>query len=180
MESKDTSRSIVATGKKWALILSGIAAIAGAVVPLAIGYLNGAGNVSSHNNSSAAGRDINNTTNSNTTISNNYFYFWKHGIDILRGSKPATIAPPQEMPQRPASQPASVGSEKTVTSTSSRPAEPGPGELGRLVANTSLMNDSTWTIEPSIVPRSIEFTMTAGAYPICSQQQLVMACCCIR
>jgi CarboxypepD_reg-like domain len=67
------------------------------------------------------------------------------------------------LPITPPTPVASATNTSSQASPSSIDAEPEPGAIGRLVTNSSLINDATWTVEPSRVNRLLTFSFYVEA-----------------
>jgi hypothetical protein len=155
MSDQSASKKSSFSVKNWAVIITAVSSIIAIVPPLISAMRsNPSVSVSGTGNTSNVGS----TVNSNNSIVNNYFSSWVDGVQKLTGlgGNPAAIS--SSTPTLVA-QPTSTAQ----TSPSTVDAEPEPGAVGRLVVNPSLINDATWTTEPSRVNRLLTFSFHVEA-----------------
>lgn len=158
MSNAPTPASIAATGKKWAAVLGGVAVVLTAIIPPAVTALRQASNVAASGSGVAIGGNVSATTNSsNTNIVQTYFSAWADGAQTLAGAD-RTARPPAQ--GSPSPQPTA-----TLGTSNQQASNPEPGALGQLVTNASLMNDASWTVESSRVPRLLRIDLRVEGVP---------------
>ncbi|RZL03364.1 MAG: hypothetical protein EOP36_05115 [Rubrivivax sp.] len=141
--------------KIWLAVLSTITAGI-AIVPPMIAAFRASPSASQNGNGNTA--VIGSTVGSNNQTNNSYLSMWVEGARTIVGTntRPAVVMPMGQavpMSLQPALNPVVVAEFK----------EPEPGATGRIVTNASLMNEATWSPEPSRVPRLLTFVLRAEA-----------------
>lgn len=143
--------------KVW-LALVGVIATAIGVVPPVITAMRATPTVSQPGSGNTA--NIGSTVNSNNQTQNTYVSMWVEGARTIFGAaprsaqvqvaaaKPGVVPDPLEPPA------AGVPQSKLV---------PEPGALGNIVVNASLMNEATWSPEPSRIGRLLNFRLHVEA-----------------
>lgn len=107
--------------------------------------------------------NTNSTVNShNSTVTNTfktYLTAWVEGVKSMAGvSKAATPAVLAH-----ATSSAQAAAPAAAVSMTQNSGEPEPGAVGYVVSNASLINGATWIVEPSRVPRLLQFAFVAEA-----------------
>ena len=150
MADSQDAQKIVARGKRWKLIAAGVALVAGAVVPPIAGLFSKGTTITISGGASGpiAGRDV----TDNRSWVTNYVTVWKAGAYAIAGKEVSAESLIENAPSG-AGQPAAEALD----------GKPRPGDLGRLVTNTSLLNGSTWTLSPSPIGRLVSFDVRAVA-----------------
>ncbi len=136
--------------KVWLAVVGVAGALIGIVPPM-ITAMRSVPTVSQPGNGNTA--NVGSTVNSNNQTQNTYVSMWFEGARTIFGAAPKS-AQVQAM-ARSGVVPDPL--EPPAAGVPQAKLEPEPGALGSLVVNASLMNDATWSPEPSRVGRLLNF-----------------------
>jgi len=156
MQAESTQKSRLSV-RIWLAIFSTIAAGI-AIVPPAITAFRASPTAAQTGTGNVA--VIGSTVGSNNVTTNTYLSMWVEGARTIVGSNPRPVVIQSgPSPTQTATAPALA----TAPGANLESKEPERGAIGRLVINASLMNDASWSPEPSRVPRLLTFILRAEA-----------------
>jgi len=150
MANGGKAANTLAIGRKWALILGGVAVAFTALVQPLIGAFKGTINIATGGSTLNTGTVI----NMPATFTDFYGAAWANGWRVLTGATPA-----------PASMPASRVAPVDPASSPSLPRQvSAESAIGYLARNVSLLQDATWSLGPYQEPRLLQFKVVAEAF----------------